>query len=92
MIRNEVFADGVCVEAEVVDLAAGTVSIEVGGKVVETRPVTEEEIARYAPPAPPLDDRLAALEATNAELLDALAKATTLAQVRAAAAKAADLG
>lgn len=47
---------------------------------------------RMTSPAPPLDDRLDALddrldalEATNAELLDALAKATTLAQVRAAA-------
>lgn len=36
-------------------------------------------------------DRLAALEAQNADLLADLAKATTLAQVRAAATKAADL-
>lgn len=51
-------------------------------------------IARFTvddPQVEPTDvDRLAALEAQNAELLAALAKATTLAQVRAAATKAAE--
>ncbi len=41
-------------------------------------------------PDPSPDDRLAALEAQNAELLAKLATATTLAQVRAAAQAAAD--
>ena len=41
--------------------------------------------------APPEPDRVAVLEAQNAALLADLAKATTLAQVRAAATKAADL-
>ena len=41
--------------------------------------------------APPAPDRVAVLEAQNAALLADLAKATTLAQVRAAATKAADL-
>lgn len=82
MIRNEVFDTmGWCVEAEVIDLDAGTVTFERDGKVVESRPMTADEVARFAPPPP---DPLAALLAD-------LAKATTLAQVRAAATKAADL-
>ena len=85
MIRNERFEDGVCVEAEVIDLDAGTVTIEKNGKVSATRPLTAEEAARYAPPPPSADERLA-------DLLAALSKATTLAQIRAAAANAADLG
>ncbi|MFI0434022.1 MAG: hypothetical protein ACH36H_12890 [Candidatus Nanopelagicales bacterium] len=86
MIRNERFdADGRCVEAEIVDLAAGTVTYEVDGKVVESRQLTPEEAALPLT-APPSDaERLAALEATNAALLAALAKATTVAQIRAAA-------
>lgn len=39
------------------------------------------------PPDLPADVRLAALEATNSELLAALAKATSLAQIRAAVAE-----
>lgn len=92
MIRNERFEHGVCVEAEVIDLDAGTVTIEKNGKVSGTRPLTADEAAMYAPSPPPVDDRLSALEATNAALLADLAKATTLAAVRAAAAKASDLG
>lgn len=86
MIRNERFEHGVCVEAEVIDLDAGTVTIEKNGKVSATRPLTADEAARYAPSPPPVDDRLSALEATNAELLAALARVTSLAQIRAAAA------
>jgi hypothetical protein len=41
--------------------------------------------------APPEPDRVAVLEAQNAALLADLSKATTLAQIRAAATKAADL-
>ncbi len=78
MIRNESFVGGVCVEAEVIDLDAGTVAYEVDGKVVESRQLTAEEAARFAPPPPSADERLA-------DLLAALSKATTLAQIRAAA-------
>ena len=49
------------------------------------RDLTPDEMA---PPAP---DRVAVLEAQNAALIADLSKATTLAQVRAAATKAADL-
>jgi hypothetical protein len=49
--------------------------------------VTVEDLPTTLPDA----DRLAALEAQNTALLDALAKATTLAAVRTAATKAADL-
>lgn len=48
------------------------------------RPWTADELAARTR-APSADDRIAALEATNAALLAALAKATTVAQVRAAA-------
>lgn len=79
MIRNESFVNGVCVEAEVIDLDAGTVAYEVDGKVVESRRLTPEELAQFAPPPPSADERLA-------DLLAALSKATSLAQIRAAAA------
>lgn len=89
MIRNEVFdGSGVCVEAEVIDLAAGTVTLERDGKAVEARPLTAEEVEVYTPQPSP-DDRIAALEATNAALLADLAQAATLAAVRAAAQAAA---
>jgi surfactin synthase thioesterase subunit len=87
MIRNESFVNGVCVEAEVIDLDAGTVAYEVDGKVVESRRLTPEELALNTPPPPSEADRLAALEATNAELLAALARVTSLAQIRAAVAE-----
>lgn len=51
------------------------------------RPWTADELAARTAPTP--DDRIAALEAQNAELLAALAKVTTVAQVRAAAQAAA---
>lgn len=69
----------------------GTVEVVSDGKVVETRPQTDDEVDRFAPVPPSDADRLAALEQQNADLLAALAKATTLAQVRAAAVNAADL-
>ena len=48
---------------------------------------TEVEAARFAPPIDQsADERVAALEAQNAALIAALAKATSLAQIRAAAA------
>lgn len=87
MIRNESFVNGVCVEAEVIDLDAGTVAYEVDGKVVESRQLTDDEVALNTPPPPSEADRLAALEATNAELLAALARVTSLAQIRAAVAE-----
>lgn len=52
------------------------------------RPWTADEVEVYTPTPSPTD-RIAALEATNAALLAALAKATTVAQVRAAAQAAA---
>ena len=70
----------------------GTVELYEAGALVESRRQTEVEAERFAPR--PLSDaeRLAVLEAQNAALLDALAKVTTVAAVRAAAAKASDLG
>jgi len=68
--------DGTLIESTVVDLDAGTITFEVDGKVVESRQLTDDEVAL---------DRIATLEATNADLLAALSKATSLAQIRAAA-------
>jgi hypothetical protein len=54
MIRNETFIpDGTCVFAEVVDLDAGTVTVEEYGVVVSVRDLTVEERRRYGPQ--PLD-------------------------------------
>jgi hypothetical protein len=56
MIRNETFTDGVCVYAEVIDLDAGTYTVEDHGQVVEgPRPLTLDERRRYGPqPLEPL--------------------------------------
>lgn len=52
MIRNEVFnGQGVCVEATIVDLVAGTISFEDKGVVKSTRALTSDEVARFTPPA-----------------------------------------
>ena len=53
MIRNENVEDGSVVSADIIDLVAGTVSREVNGTVVWTRPFTAEELNRYGPQ--PLD-------------------------------------
>lgn len=87
MIRHDLLApDGTLIESTVVDLDAGTITFEVDGKVVESRQLTDDEVALNTPPPPSEADRLAALEATNAELLAALARVTSLAQIRAAVA------
>ena len=65
----------------------GTVEVFESGVLVESRQQTEVEAARFAPPIDQsADERVAALEAQNAALIAALAKATSLAQIRAAAA------
>ncbi len=53
MIRNERYFDGVCVEADIIDLNAGTFQHEEYGVVVESRPLTAEERRLYGPQ--PLD-------------------------------------
>lgn len=90
MIRNESFSGGVCIAAEVVDLDAGTVTVERDGQVVESRPLTAAELDVYVnqPKAnrTALDeDKATQALATNATFL-ALASPThaqTLAQVKA---------
>lgn len=52
MIRAEIYSNGVCVSAEVVDLEAGTFTLEEHAHAVSTRPLTADEVARYTPPAP----------------------------------------
>lgn len=51
MIRNEHFSNGVCIQADVIDLAAGTITREELGVVVSTRPLTLDERAVYGPAA-----------------------------------------
>ena len=84
MIESLIIENDVVVAVDLIDLDAGTVTRKVDGKTVSTRPVTDDDRILFGPPQPSADERLAAL-------LAALAKATTLAQVRAAATKAADL-
>lgn len=48
-IRNETYSGGVVVNAEVIDLAGGTWSHEIGGKTIESRPLTADEVVRYTP-------------------------------------------
>jgi hypothetical protein len=49
MIRNETFQNSTCIRAEIIDLDAGTYTLEVDGQVVDSRPLTVEEIKRYGP-------------------------------------------
>jgi hypothetical protein len=54
MIRNETFQNGICIRAEIIDLDAGTYTLEVEGAVVEgARLLTTQERQQYA--KPPLD-------------------------------------
>ncbi len=62
MIRNEVFVDGVCVSAEVIDAAAGTLAIEEYGVIVATRPLTAEEVAAHTPAVDPRADLIAQVD------------------------------
>lgn len=62
MIRNEVTnADGVVIEATIVDLDAGTISFEDKGVVKSTRPLTADEVTAYTPvtPSPTPEEKLA---------------------------------
>lgn len=62
MIRNEVTnADGVVIEATIVDLVAGTITFEDKGVVKSTRPLTTDEVVRYTPvtPEPTPEEKLA---------------------------------
>jgi hypothetical protein len=53
MIRNELYLNGVCIEADIIDLDAGIFQHEVEGVIVESRPLTIEERIKYGPQ--PLD-------------------------------------
>jgi hypothetical protein len=53
MIRNESFANGICIRAEIIDLDAGTYMLEEHGQTVLARSLTAEERATYGPQ--PLD-------------------------------------
>lgn len=69
-MRNETFRDGVCVAAEVIDLDAGTVTIEEHGKPISTRPLTADERAQWTPTTPVAtpDEKLAAARQALAAL------------------------
>ena len=81
---DEETVDGQVVR-EVAWLDDGTVEFYEHGELVESRRQTEVEAARFVTPIQSDAERVAALEAQNAALLAALSKATTLAQIRAAA-------
>ena len=48
-MRNETFIDGVCVHADIIDLAAATITVEHHGEVVSVRDLTADEQAMYGP-------------------------------------------
>lgn len=80
-IRNESFdGKGVCLSAEIIDLAAGTISFEEMGVIKSTRPLTALEIDQYTPTPEPITAEvkltqaravLAELEALPAPILTA---------------------
>jgi hypothetical protein len=49
MMRNETYKDGLCISAQVIDLDAGTMTIEDHGQVVDVRPLTDDERRMYGP-------------------------------------------
>ncbi len=49
MIRNETFIDGVCVQADIIDLTAATITVEHHGEIVSVRDLTADEQAMYGP-------------------------------------------
>jgi hypothetical protein len=53
MMRNETFRNNICIEADIIDLDAGTFQREEMGVIVESRPLTTEERQMYGPQ--PLD-------------------------------------
>ena len=68
MIRNETYTAGVCVAADIIDLAAGTIAREEHGVVILTRALTADERAMYGPPALDPVCALATLLAVNGVL------------------------
>lgn len=70
MIRNEVFSNGVCISAEIIDLGAGTYSIEQMGVIASTRPLTAMEIDQYTPDPGPITAELKLTQA--GQVLDQL--------------------
>jgi len=48
-MRNEIFLNGVCTEAYIFDLDAGTFQHEIQGVIVESRLMTADEHAQYGP-------------------------------------------
>jgi hypothetical protein len=83
MIRNELFdGRGTCLSAEIIDLAAGTISFEELGVVKSSRPLTADEVARYTPkvPEPTPEEKLAVVKAKLAEL-EALAAPVVAADI-----------
>lgn len=81
MIRNETFTDGALVLAEIIDLAAGTLTIEEHGVVTQVRDLTADDIAAYTPTPDPREALLAEVQA-----------ATTVTKLRAALLAAIEAG
>jgi len=68
LIKNQHYANGVIVNAEIIDLAAGIVTIEEHGRVISSRPLTDAERAAYAPPPATDSEKLAAARQALAAL------------------------
>lgn len=73
MIRNETYVDGVCVHADILNLEAGTFSVEENGQVVSSRPLTAEEMQFYTPKPDAREFAIAKLQALGLTEDEALA-------------------
>jgi len=80
MIRNETFTDGVCTHAEIIDLDAGTFTVEDHGQIVEgPRPLTLDEYRQYGPqPLDPMGAAMTLLAVLGVVPLDDAANAVGL--------------
>lgn len=73
MIRNETFLNGVPIYAEIIDLDAGTFTVERDGQVESVRPLTDAEIEQYTPKPDARDSAIAKLQALGLTEAEALA-------------------
>jgi hypothetical protein len=73
VIRNETFLEGVCIHAQVIDLDAGTLTIERDGQIQSVRPLTEDEVEQFTPKPDLRESAVAKLQALGLTEEEALA-------------------
>lgn len=73
MIRNEWNDNGVIVYAEVIDLEAGTLTVEENGLQVSTRPLTADEVELFTVQPDHRESAIAKLQSLGLTETEALA-------------------